>query len=101
MPPQGGLVFGTAPKDGKQAALKALLVTVTTSRVDIIDRNVVVASVPRAQVVSPACQRIELTSSAAGTFATFVGLTTRRASRCAPGSTTRTCGRRSSACSPT
>ncbi|HUM00418.1 MAG TPA: arabinosyltransferase, partial [Mycobacterium sp.] len=47
LPPRGGLVLGTAPKDGKQAALQGLLVTVNTSRVDIIDRNVVVASVPR------------------------------------------------------
>jgi len=75
LPAQGGLVLGTAPKDGKQAALQGLLVTVNSSRVDIIDRNVVVASVPRAKVVSPDCQRIELTSTASGTFATFVGLT--------------------------
>ncbi|MBV9514311.1 MAG: arabinosyltransferase domain-containing protein [Mycobacteriaceae bacterium] len=75
MPPAGGLVLETAPKEGKEAALNALLVNVTTSRVDITDRNVVVASVPREQVTSPACQRIEVTSSEAGTFATFVGLT--------------------------
>ncbi|HZQ32860.1 MAG TPA: arabinosyltransferase domain-containing protein [Mycobacterium sp.] len=75
MPPKGGMILGTAPKDGKQAALQALFVNVSTQRVDITDRNVVVASVPRAQVVSPACQRIEITSSEAGTFATFVGLT--------------------------
>jgi arabinosyltransferase B len=75
MPPSGGLVLGTAPKDGKQATLNALLVNVNSQRVDITDRNVVVASVPRARVVSPQCQRIEITSSEAGTFATFVGLT--------------------------
>jgi len=75
MSPQGGMVLGTAPKDGKQAALNGLLVNVTTQRVDVIVRNVVVASVPRAQVVSPSCQRIEITSSEAGTFAAFVGLT--------------------------
>ncbi|HZA12198.1 arabinosyltransferase domain-containing protein [Mycobacterium sp.] len=75
MPPNGGMVLGTAPKDGKQAALMALFVNVTPSRVDITDRNVVVASVPRDRVVSPQCQRIEITSSEAGTFATFVGLT--------------------------
>ncbi len=75
MPPAGGLVLGTAPKDAKQAALNALLVNVTSQRVDITDRNVVVASVQRARVASPQCQRIEITSSEAGTFATFVGLT--------------------------
>lgn len=72
VPPAGALVFGTAPKSGKQAALNALFVNVTGSRVDITDRNVVIASVPRAK--AEACQRIEITSSAEGTFATFVGL---------------------------
>ena len=71
----GGLVLGTAPKNGKQATLDALFVNVTSQRVDITDRNVVVASVPRARVVAPGCQRIEITSSDGGTFATFVGLT--------------------------
>ena len=74
MPPSGGMVLGTAPKRGKQAALNALFVNVTSQRVDITDRNVVVASVPRARAVSLRCERIEITSSDAGTFATFVGL---------------------------
>ncbi|MDT5391828.1 MAG: arabinosyltransferase, partial [Mycobacterium sp.] len=50
MPPSGGMVLGTAPADGKQAALNALFVNVTATRVDITDRNVVVASAPRAKV---------------------------------------------------
>src|ERR1700754_4290223 len=75
MPPAGGMVLGTAPKDGKQAALNALFVNVNRQRVDITDRNVVVASVPRERAAAPGCQRIEITSSEAGTFATFVGLT--------------------------
>ncbi|ULE34906.1 arabinosyltransferase domain-containing protein [Mycobacterium sp. IDR2000157661] len=75
LPPRGGVVLSTAPKDGKQAALQSLFVTVTAQRVDITDRNVVVASVPRARVASPDCERIEITSSEAGTFANFVGLT--------------------------
>ncbi|MDT5159815.1 MAG: arabinosyltransferase, partial [Mycobacterium sp.] len=75
MPPAGGMVLSTAPKDGKQAALQSLFVNVTRQRVDITDRNVVVAAVPRERVVAPGCQRIEITSSDAGTFATFVGLT--------------------------
>jgi arabinosyltransferase B len=75
MPPAGGTVLSTAPKDGKQAALQSLFVNVNRQRVDITDRNVVVASVPRERVQSAECQRIEITSSEAGTFATFVGLT--------------------------
>ncbi len=71
-PPAGVLVLGTAPKNGKQAALNALFVNVSTSRVDITDRNVVIASVPRAKAAT--CQRIEITSSEQGTFATFVGM---------------------------
>ena len=74
MPAAGGLVLGLAPPKGKDAALNSLFLTATSQRVDITDRNVVVASVPRAQVNSPACKRIEITSSEAGTFATFVGL---------------------------
>ena len=74
MGPRGGMVLGLAPQKGKDAALNSLFVTVNTQRVDITDRNVVIASVPRAQVNSPACQRIEISSTEAGTFATFVGL---------------------------
>src|SRR6185312_265821 len=43
-------------------------------RVDVTDRNVVIASASREQATSPQCQHIEITSTKAGTFATFVGL---------------------------
>ena len=46
-----------------------------SSRVDVTDRNVVIESVPRSQTNSPQCQHIEITSTRAGTFASFVGLT--------------------------
>ena len=75
MPPTGGLVLGTAPGASTNAALNAMLVNVTSSRVDVIVRNVVVASVPRARVAAPECRQIEITSSTDGTFATFTGLT--------------------------
>jgi arabinosyltransferase B len=75
VPPEGAMVLGTAPKEGRQAALNALFVNVNAKRVDITDRNVVIASVAREKANSPACERIEITSSEAGTFATFVGLT--------------------------
>jgi arabinosyltransferase B len=79
MPPAGGMVLGTAPANAKDAALNALFVNVNSTRVDVTDRNVVVASVPRAKVVgssgTPGCSTIEITSAEAGTFATFVGLT--------------------------
>lgn len=74
MPPEGGLVLGTAPAEGRDAALNAMLVNVTRTRVDVIVRNVVVASVNRARVTGPACERIDITSSEDGTFADFVGL---------------------------
>ncbi|WP_231971009.1 arabinosyltransferase EmbB [Mycobacterium sp. E3198] len=75
LPPDGGVVLSTAPKKGKDAALNALFVVASSQRVDVTDRNVVIASVPRDQAASPNCQRIEVTSTRAGTFATFVGLT--------------------------
>ena len=104
MPPRGGMVFGTAPKDGKQAALNALFVTVSSQRVDITDRNVVVASVPRARVAGsdPTVPRIEITSSEAGTFATLRRADeTARARSSTPAFPTPTCDPGSSACSPT
>jgi arabinosyltransferase B len=75
LPPDGGVVLSTAPKKGKDAALNALFVVVNSQRVDVTDRNVVIASVSRDQAMSPQCRRIEVTSTHAGTFATFVGLT--------------------------
>ena len=79
MPPDGGLLLGTAPAKGKEAALQGLFVTVTAGRVDVTDRNVVLESVSRARVEGsgeqPGCSTIEITSSHAGTFVTFTGLT--------------------------
>jgi len=72
MPDKGGLVLGLAPPKGKDAALNSLFVTVTGQRVDVTDRNVVIASVPRAQLSG--CQRVEINSTDAGTYATFFGL---------------------------
>ncbi|UDM34570.1 arabinosyltransferase EmbB [Mycobacterium ulcerans] len=74
MPAKGGVVLGTAPKQGKDANLQALFVVVNSKRVNVTDRNVVILSVPREQVDSPQCERIEISSTHAGTFATFVGL---------------------------
>ncbi|MBW0014391.1 arabinosyltransferase domain-containing protein [Mycobacterium sp.] len=75
LPPDGGVVLSTAPKKGKDAALNALFVVASSQRVDVTDRNVVIASVTRDQAASPQCQHIDITSTRAGTFATFVGLT--------------------------
>ncbi|WP_372452832.1 arabinosyltransferase domain-containing protein [Mycolicibacterium xanthum] len=75
MPADGGLVLGTAPADGRDAALNAMLVNVTESRVDVIVRNVVVATVDRDRVTgTPGCSRLDITSSLDGTYAEFVGL---------------------------
>ena len=51
------MLLGTAPKQGKDAALDGLFVNVTSSRVDVTDRNVVIVSVPRSRGESPQCQR--------------------------------------------
>lgn len=75
LPPEGGVVLSTAPKKGKDAALNGLFVVANNKRVDVTDRNVVIASVPRDQAESPQCQHIEITSTRAGAYATFVGLT--------------------------
>jgi len=74
LPRSGGVVLGTAPRKGKDANLQALFIVVNEQRVDVTDRNVVILSVPRDQVESPQCQHIDVTSTLAGTYATFVGL---------------------------
>ena len=101
LPPDGGVVLSTAPKKGKDAALNSLFVVVSSKRVDVTDRNVVIASVPRGQAASPQCQRIEITSTLAGTFANFVGLTDPAGKPVRGGFPDPTCARRSSACSLT
>ena len=82
MPADGGLVLGTAPAEGRDAALNAMLVNVTDggtgqgaggARVDVIVRNVVVASVERERAAD--CSRLDITSNLDGTYAEFVGLT--------------------------
>lgn len=75
LPPEGGVILSTGPKKGKDAALNALFVVAHGKRVDVTDRNVVIASASRDQVAGAGCYRIEITSTRAGTFATFVGLT--------------------------
>ncbi|MGK2855517.1 MAG: arabinosyltransferase domain-containing protein, partial [Microbacteriaceae bacterium] len=82
MPAEGGLVLGTAPAEGRDAALNAMLVNVTESsagspgRVDVIVRNVVVASVERDRATgTPGCSHIDIISDHDGTYAEFVGLT--------------------------
>ena len=102
-----------APQKAKDASLNSLFVTVSAQRVDITDRNVVVASVPRAQVQAPGCQRIEITSTDQGTFASFIGVPPDKAAdpedqdspqkdttTGAAGSPIPTCGPASSGCSP-
>ncbi|MGA8545865.1 MAG: arabinosyltransferase domain-containing protein, partial [Mycobacterium sp.] len=74
MPATGGLLVGTVPRNGKQAALQGLMVTVGDQRVDVADRNVPLVSAPLDLVKSARCQRIEISSTHAGTFAEFVGL---------------------------
>lgn len=74
MPASGGLVLGTAPAEGRRAGLNGMFVTVTAERVDVLVRNVVVASVPRKSMGDRACRHIEITSSEQGTFAAVAGL---------------------------
>ena len=74
LPASGGLILGTAPAAGKQAMLNGLFVTATEQRVDVVARNIVILSVPRSRLTDPQCQQLQLSSSAAGTFASIVGL---------------------------
>ena len=75
LPTSGGLLLRTAPPDGTGAPLNAMLVRVTESSVDVVNRNAVVASAPRDAVASGGCSAITIESDITGTTATFDGLT--------------------------
>lgn len=70
----GGILLSTAPPQGAGAALNAMFVRVGESTVDVLDRNVVVASAPRSEVRSTACDSITFSSTIDATSAAFVGL---------------------------
>nr|WP_264025570.1 arabinosyltransferase domain-containing protein [Mycolicibacterium pyrenivorans] len=74
MDQSGGVVLATAPPQARDATLAGMVVTVTAQRVDVVVRNVVIASVSRARMADSGCQLVEISSSAAGTYATVVGL---------------------------
>ena len=76
LPAQGGILLATAPAQGEGAALNAMFVRVSDKSVDVLDRNVTIATAPRAQVQSGACSEIRITSNIDATSAEFVGLTT-------------------------
>ncbi len=95
------MLLATAPAQGEDAALNAMFVRVGEDTVDVLDRNVVVATAPRSEVESSACTEIRSFSDADRTTAEFVGLTDDERSSRAPGNSVETCGRRSSASSAT
>ncbi len=70
----GGVVLATAPPQARDATLDGLIVTVNAEQLDVVVRNVVITSVSRDRMAEPDCQRIDVSSSADGTFATVVGL---------------------------
>ncbi|WP_371830391.1 arabinosyltransferase domain-containing protein [Antrihabitans cavernicola] len=73
VPARGGIMLATSPPQGEGAALSAMFVRVSETSVDVLDRNVVVATAPRADMGR--CQTITITSDADHTVAEFVGLT--------------------------
>jgi len=74
LPDSGGMLLATAPANGQDAALNAMFVRVGEENVDVLDRNVVVATAPRSEVESSACTEIRLFSDADRTTGEFVGL---------------------------
>ncbi|TSE00844.1 arabinosyltransferase [Skermania sp. ID1734] len=73
LPAGGGILLATAPPQGKNAALNALFVRVSPASVDVVDRNAVVATAPRADMSN--CSTINIESTIDRTTASFGGLT--------------------------
>ncbi|QIS01104.1 arabinosyltransferase [Nocardia brasiliensis] len=74
LPERGGMLLATAPPQGDRAALEALFIRVSETSVDVVDRNAVVVSAPRADMEQ--CSSLVLTSDHDRTRAVFEGLTT-------------------------
>ncbi|NMM83820.1 arabinosyltransferase [Rhodococcus sp. SRB_17] len=75
LPEGGGILLSTAPAQGAGAALSSMFVRVSATNVDVLDRNVVVASATREDVESGRCTAITFNSDINRTAAEFVGLT--------------------------
>ncbi|MCJ0904369.1 arabinosyltransferase domain-containing protein [Rhodococcus sp. ARC_M6] len=75
LPETGGILLSTAPAQGAGAALSSMFVRVSATSVDVLDRNVVVASATREDVESGRCTAITFNSDINRTAAEFVGLT--------------------------
>ncbi|QSE41503.1 arabinosyltransferase domain-containing protein [Rhodococcus erythropolis] len=75
LPEGGGILMSTAPAQGDGAALSSMFVRVSATSVDVLDRNVVVASAAREDVESSRCGSIAFSSDINRTTAEFVGLT--------------------------
>ncbi|MDI9916971.1 arabinosyltransferase domain-containing protein [Rhodococcus sp. IEGM 1379] len=75
LPEAGGILLSTAPAQGAGAALSSMFVRVSATNVDVLDRNVVVASATREDVESGRCTAITFNSDINRTAAEFVGLT--------------------------
>ncbi len=74
LPARGGFALATAPPQGEGAALNAVFVRVSETTVDVLDRNVVVASAQRSQMAD--CSTISIVSDINHTYAGFEGLKT-------------------------
>ncbi len=74
MPEAGGILLATAPAQGEDAPVNAMFVRVSSESVDVLNRNVVIATAPREDVES-GCSEISIASDVNGTTAEFVGLT--------------------------
>ncbi|MGC0366910.1 arabinosyltransferase B [Rhodococcus sp. 27YEA15] len=75
LPEGGGIALSTAPTQGAGAALASMFVRASAETVDVLDRNVVIASANRADVESGRCTSIAFSSDVNRTSAEFVGLT--------------------------
>ncbi len=74
LPESGGVLLSTLPAEGVAATARGLFVNVTNDALQVIDRNVVILSAPRAAAqTAPAC-RVVFTGNADGVRAAIEGL---------------------------
>ena len=74
LPAEGGLVLATAPGTGEKADQRSLVVRADAQNVDVVTRNRVIASAPRAEVESNRCQSLAIDVLPEAVSADFRGL---------------------------
>ena len=74
LPEDGGILLSTAPAGGEEAGERALFVRASADTVDVVSRNRVIVSAPRAEVAAGDCTQLRVLAGPTFVEADFEGI---------------------------